>query len=153
MNYWLLYLSLSCETAVFKVRLKLFTVIDYLPFFFFNCWLNLCVLYKFKTVIANNTNNLCTFYYQTIAVKRKNALSSIFDEAVEMIHYASLHPQCIHLFKILCDEMGRIQKALLLSAAIPWLPWGKHRWGYSVASYMSCFLNRTPFLHEGVADL
>ena len=59
--------------------------------------------------------------YQTVLVvsvfvtylKRKNfAIKNIFDESAQSINFIELQFSNIHLFNILCDEMGTTRKAL-----------------------------------------
>lgn len=81
---------------------------------------------KIKNLAPNCTNSHCILHRQALAVKKMPlSLKKVLDESVKIINFIKSRPLQTRLFKILCEDMGSVHKALLLHTEVRWLSRGK----------------------------
>uniref|UniRef100_A0A8D0A9E2 DUF4371 domain-containing protein n=1 Tax=Sander lucioperca TaxID=283035 RepID=A0A8D0A9E2_SANLU len=68
----------------------------------------------------------CSIHREALAAKRMPPdLKTVLDEAVKTVNFIKARPLNSRLFSVLCDEMGREHRQLLLHTKVRWLSRGK----------------------------
>lgn len=83
------------------------------------------VVKRVRDVAPLLTHVHCCIHREALAAKRMPMdLKTVLDDAVRMVNYIKSRPLQAHLFSLLCDEMGREHRQLLLHTEVRWLSRG-----------------------------
>jgi hypothetical protein len=81
---------------------------------------------RIKPIAKNCSSSHCIIHRQALAVKNMPlSLKTVLDESVKIINFIKSRPLNMRLFRILCDDLGRIHTSLLLHTEVRWLSRGK----------------------------